>query len=317
MQQHVFNTWDLSKDFKGKDIHKNTLELIVSSACNTACNYCYYKNFKDALNPVSLCGEDNILTNLVKLLEFFKTNNLFPEDIEIFSGEFFKLPFYKKFLEILYSYIPDNLSVTVIVPTNGTFCLSETSLRDVETTLQKYHQSKMRLALSLSIDGYYCDNISRPLKNGKKYTEEFYDRIMKFSGDHRLKFHPMIDSCNIKYWKENFKWFIEAISKSHNISLKEALDWIYLLEVRNPDWSKEDLDYLSDFIEYVYDYILEIYDNDIPELVYSIMSRKLLNLSSSLLHTIGRGIGCSIQNSFAVKLANLSIVNCHRSPPLC
>lgn len=289
-----------------EDKYFNNLELIITSNCNTKCSYCYYKNYGEQLYPKTLCSNPQIiLDNCKKVLDWDKANGFQFERIEIFSGEFFKFPLWKEIL----NYIFENTPYEVTIPTNTTFIFSEKETEEVEYYLNKYGK---RIYLSVSVDGKYLDNDTRAIRNGKQYDDEYYDKLFKFAAKHDLAFHPMIGPKGIDKWVDNYLWYIDNVSKYFNITKREALFKIYLLEVRNPDWTKEELAELDRFIEFLVNYTYSFYDDPLDYLE-NFLKRRGFNFFNSFTSSIGRGIGCSIQQSFAIRTGDLSLVPCHRT----
>lgn len=301
LKAHYIDLWK-NPYFKERDFP--ILELIFTPVCNTKCEYCYYKNYGNQLNPPELCTKQNILTNLDTLLSFLKARGTIPGQIDLFTGEFFNIPYWEKILSIVGVYCPDSL---IGIPTNCTFCLDEDKLKKIEKVLE----TNPNVRLSLSSDGKFLDNDSRPLRNGQKYTEEYYDRLFKFGAKYRFHFHPMISRIHIDQWKDNYKWYIENIAKYYKISEKEALSMIYLLEVRNPDWRIEEIHEFSEFLKWLIEYSYSFYE-DPEEYV-----RKFIfggsNIFRSLIPITVRGLGCSIQSTLTVRISDLVIPPCHRT----
>lgn len=298
---------ELFKNFiKNYKLNKKTkLELIVSPICNTKCSYCYYKNYSEFTYPLSCADPKNILNNLRKLIDWDKENGFQFEDVDIFSGEFFNLPFYREILEILLKETP----YYIIIPTNSTFAFSEDKTEEIQNILDSYPK---RIHLSLSIDGYYLDNQNRAMRNGKKYDDEFYDRLFRFSSKNKFGFHPMIHSKGINLWPENYMWFIEKIMHYYNLDEKEASKKMFLLEVRNPDWSREELIDLKSFIEFLLEHNYPLY-KDNEDFIKNYLLNKSVSMFTRIPSTNHHGITCSIQHSFSVRLGDLSIVPCHRT----
>ena len=65
--------------------------------------------------------------------------------------------------------------------------------------------------------------------------------MFRFGARNLIKYHPMIGAKGIERWVDNFDWYVENIQKYYKIPKKEALEKLYLLEVRNPDWSTKEL----------------------------------------------------------------------------
>ena len=285
---------------------RNNLELIITSNCNTKCSYCYYKNYGEQLYPKFLCSNPQIiLDNCKKIIDWDKANDYQFAGIEIFSGEFFKFPLWQELL----NYVLDNTPYHITIPTNATFLFSDRETSIIESYLDKYEG---RIFLSLSIDGIYLDNDTRAIRSGKQYDDEYYDKAFKFAYKYDLAFHPMVGPKGIDKWIDNYKWYIDNVCKYFNITKREAFKRIYLLEVRNPDWSREELEYLDKFIEFLVTFTRAEY-KDSEDYIENFLKKKGFNFFSSFVSTIGRGIGCSIQQTFAIRTGDLMLVPCHRT----
>jgi radical SAM protein with 4Fe4S-binding SPASM domain len=186
----------------------------------------------------------------------------------------------------------------------------------------------MPIVLSASIDGKYCE-INRPFKAAIESGEpnamrsfdwkinpnfvdsrgdEFYDKFFTFAAKYNFGFHPMVYSENIEYWRDNFLWFQENFRK-HDISWKS----LYLLEVRNAEWSLEQCKEFAKFTEFLVMWSWNMCNQSYDNYKEFLFRNKGFNMLSSPLTTIGRGIGCSYQSSVQLRLGDLNIMPCHRT----
>lgn len=323
LNRHTFMGWSVN-EFKTSETYKDSLELIVSPVCNTKCTYCYYKNYMDCLYPRDIRAEKTILDNCRKLLEWVHLNEYIPLDVDIFSGEFFNLPYYSEILDIINTNMShvkkDNPTgrITVTCPTNCTFCFSEEKTNEVQGVLDYYNnpnndKSNIYIALSTSVDGKFLDNDTRPMRNGKQYDDEFYDRFFKFSARNDLCFHPMIGAKGIERWCDNFDWYVDNIMKYFQCSKIDAIRKIYLLEVRNPDWKVEEIEHFKKFITHYTDESFDAVDRDVFRYADEFLFSKGNSLFAGITGFCSRGMGCSIQQSFSVRLGDLALVPCHRT----
>ena len=305
--KQILKDYIKSTCFQRKDSpYENRLELIVLPQCNTKCSYCYYKNYSHLSYPHDIRKIDNIMPNLKKVVDWDKANGYQFHEVEIFSGEFFKLPFYEEFID----YIMENTPYEVVIPTNGTFAFSEEETQKIEKLLEKY--AKGRIFISLSIDGKYLDNETRALRNGTQYTDEFYDRLFRFASKHKFAFHPMIGAKGIEHWKENYLWYVKMVEKHWNIPEQDARRLIYLLEVRNPDWSPKELKHLQEFIEFLIQRNFEI-SKDADDFIFNYLNAKGVNFFGRFMGNCSRGMRCALQEDFSVRLGDLALVPCHRT----
>jgi len=285
-----------------KYINYNRIELYLFPNCNMTCKYCYLNKYGDKLYPKEIVNFRKIKENSYKLVDWLKDIG-FRGGIEIFSGE----PLIHDFIfDILY-YIIDNLDFqTLVIPSNMSFLLYEkykkktAKLLDYAESLDKY------VRISASFDGKHSQK-NRPFKhNIKVNVDKWSDEIFRFSSKYKIGFHPMIYSNEIEKWKENFLWFQEMFRK-YNMSFSN----IYLLEVRNMEWTTEQILYFQEFIDFLIKWTHQKLGRD--NFIDFILHRKGYNLLASPFITVGRGIGCSIQSTLTVRLGDLAIVPCHRT----
>lgn len=311
---HCFDAWKILPSQRGEKLYVNSLEMMVSPVCNTACSYCYIKNYSDKLYP---CDHNKqlLLENCEKIMKWLWKGNLYPDTIEIFSGEFFNLPFWKEYLNIIFRYLnkmPEGDKIVVVIPTNGTFFFDEKKINEIQNLIDEARGKGLRVFLSLSVDGKYLDNDTRPLRNGKQYDEVFYDRMFTFCARNNLSFHPMVGAKGIENWIKNFDWYVENIQKYYKFDSKwKALTKIYLLEVRNPDWKTKELEELGRFLNHVLDTVFGNCNS--PERKAENLSTRVLNIFSSITSSVGRGLGCSLQQCLHIRMGDLALVQCHRT----
>lgn len=305
--------------------YERGLEVFPTDSCNLACSYCYLKNFGDELfyNKHSKKPE-NALKNLSLLLGWLKEKDYVPDKLEVFSGDLFSLSYWEEYFQIIYDWL-DSIErkeefwpwknkgyFLIMMPTNASFVADDDKAKKVENWIEKFKQVGVRLGLSLSFDGKVIDEISRPYKNEKKhYTNEFYDKVFLFARKHKCGMHPMLSSKNVHYWIENFKWF-ESMFEKHGGTKKDALESIFVLEVRNPDWTKKDLEALMEFTEWTVDHAFnEIYNQDPAATFEGLVQKSSLQYIRSPFGYTARGMMCSIQSDFFVR-GDLTFGNCHR-----
>ena len=313
LDNHTFCYWKGSKD----KYYETELELIISPTCNTKCTYCYYNNYAEKyIYPNKINCKDKIIDNCEQIMKWIAKNHYNPGTIEIFSGEFINLPYCQEILDIIDKYAPKGTAV--VIPTNGTFCRSEKTMEKAQKFLDKYEFSckdhNIYIHYSLSVDGKYLDNITRAMKDGTQYDDIFYDRLFTFAAKNQLLFHPMVSANGIEKWLDNYDWYIENVMKYFDCNEIEAFQKIYLLEVRNPDWSAEECKYLEKFVKYLVNKTFKAFNSNIEDYWNNFLrGAHTFNFFSSLISTISRGLGCSIQQCFAVRLGDLALVPCHRT----
>ena len=108
-------------------------------------------------------------------------------------------------------------------------------------------------------------------------------------------------------WKDNFLWFQEMFKKYD-------IPWsaIYLLEIRNAEWGKQSILHFQEFIDFLIKWIFYNPCNGNTNKFINFLLRGGYNILRSPLTTIGRGLGCSIQSTFTIRLGDLAVVPCHR-----
>jgi len=287
------------RGFKENIENFNSVEYFIGKNCNLNCKYCYLAKYGNYLHPQKENPRE-ISLNAQKLTDFLASLN-FRGRIEIFSGE----PLIKEHTFDIINYILDSLThAIVVIPTNMTFLFDEKMTDNVIDLLKS-----RRVFLSASVDGKYMQNVNRPHKAGLIFDDEMWERLFAFAKRWDIGFHPMIYSHNIEKWRDNFLWFIQKFEEYR----MDPFSSLYLLEVRNPEWSREQCRELKNFMEFLAKYTYQrLAKGDYNNLVDIIFEKKGFNILSSPFTTVGRGLGCSIQAALTVRVADLSIVPCHR-----
>jgi len=289
----------------------NRIELFIDYVCNQDCVYCYLARHGSELYPPEARSDPKRLLNNAKMLIDWLVENNFVPNIDIFSGEPTVKPvFYEIVRYIVDRYKDMDRKPDVVVPTNYTFLLSDALTRKVEDLLMYGLKHGVRIFLSASVDGKYCEK-NRPLRARPELDprdDRFYDKMFRFNKKWGFGFHPMIYADYIDVWKLNFLWFQENFKK-YGIPF-----WnIYLLEVRNPEWKPKQLREFGEFIKflvyYTYNVILGGSKSKFIDFLFRLKGYNILNPFSR----VGRGIGCSLQSMLYVRIGDLKIVPCHRT----
>lgn len=308
LNRTFFTAWKNQK-YK-EDEHKygnyKSLEIQISAACDLKCKYCYYTNHGKELYPAKLAKPDLVLKNLGILLDWLSENKYYPK-FDFFSGEPFAQSVGFEALEKLIDWhIEEGVDGQISVPTNFSFLFSDDKTIEVERLITKGKENGIEVLLSASIDGKYCD-VNRPFRDGRIRTDEYYYKAFEFAKKWGCGFHPMIYSENMEKWKDNFLWFQENFKK-HDIYWQS----LYLLEVRNPEWTRTQLKEFYKFVRFVIKWaygMSGVAPIDFPNYAFD---NKLFNLFNMFSST-GRGIGCSIQSTIQLRLGDLTTTLCHRS----
>lgn len=308
LNRTFFTAWkteDNTEDYLFKYGNYRRLELIIGTKCNLNCTYCYFRDRED-LNASA--PSDTILENLDMLLEWLSKNQYFP-DFEVYGGE----PLVRKLglsvVEKCIDFFIDNKHKgEITIPTNFSFIDKDWSYQEVERLIEKSKNNNVHIHLSASVDGKYCD-VNRPYKSGFIRDDRWYDKVFSFCKKHGFGFHPMIYSNAIEKWRHNFIWF-QGMFEKYDI----PSSYLYLLEVRNPEWNLDQIKAFYGFIRFAVAWSIDrarnegILDENIPEYFFK---ERWMNLFT-LFGSIGRGISCSIQACMPLKLSDLTVCACHR-----
>ena len=287
----------------------NTVELIITPECNLACEYCYLYRYGDQLYPKEIRNHKTILSNNKKLFEYFKENNLKIKTLSLFSGEIWGTDFGVTFLTELLEYYKDyKFSNEISIPSNMSFLLNDEKTKQIENLMEEFKKLGVHFWWSASVEGKIIEDKFRPFKNNDKHTDDFYHRVFTFAQKHGMGFHPMVYSKSCKYWIENYKWFKEKI-KEYNLPDRDPM----MLEVRNDNWTDEDIDYYLEFIDFLIDEKEKEFDN------IRLFSKHIMQyvvgrvyFSPLDLRIREKRLSCNIQMSIHIRLGDLAIVPCHR-----
>jgi radical SAM protein with 4Fe4S-binding SPASM domain len=264
----------------------STLELIVNGKCELQCKYCYVNLYKKEYFPPGTEDESKIIENLYKIGEWIEKNKFNNIALTLFSGELLSQDIGRKVFKIISGFPISRCSI----PSNMNFIMRhEEEIDDILAN------SKFPIYISASVDGKYMEG-NRP---GVKRDDIFYDKVFSFCARHKHGFHPMIYADGIERWKENFDWFMQMFEK-HEMDPHKSL---YLLEVRNDNWSKEACKHFEEFLKYVIRKETGGIEG-VEDLPYNILRNLFMEL--------GRGLPCSIQTSLHVRLGDLKTFPCHR-----
>ncbi|MCJ7450678.1 MAG: SPASM domain-containing protein [Candidatus Nanohaloarchaeota archaeon QJJ-9] len=297
LQKTFFSTWKN----KEKKRNWNDIELIFDSECNLNCKYCYLERFGDKLAPKEDPKKEK--ENAEKVIDWLAENNYNPR-INIFGGETLVKDHVYEVLDYILEKFKDieQKPPSIVIPTNYTWIKEDERVEKIEKLIKKSRKIGIPIHLSTSIDGKYCDK-NRP---GVYRDEQYYEKIFEFNKKWGFGFHPMIYSNKIEDWKKNWEWFTDKLDK-HGMDI----DKIYLLEVRNQEWNTEEIQEMGEFIQYLIEWVYDYFGRDKEEYI-DFLYDDGLNILRNPFTKNGRGIGCSIQSTFFVRLGDLKLVPCHR-----
>jgi len=291
------------------------LELMYNCECNLSCAYCYYNRFEDALYPAEHHDVKLILNNIDTLIEYLEKNKLYPS-LSIFSGEMTVQPVAIEIIDKILDYMIRNQALrrvpfTFGIPTNMSFLDKDCQTSEMDRLIKKASDHHILFGISASVDGKYCDT-NRPYKNGRIRDDSWYEKMFNWGARNNLGFHPMVYAEKIENWKDNFLWYIENMIR-HNIHPSE----LYLLEVRNADWSSEQMNEFYKFIRFLVNWQFNhnelFHDKNFASRLLGVNSRENFNILGNAFSKISRGIGCTLQTSLFVRPLDFSFYPCHRT----
>lgn len=285
------------------------IEIYVDDTCDLSCKYCYLTKYGNELYPQSKKKHTNLYKNLDMLLQWIYDNK-FTVNLELFSGELLSRQFGRNIVRRILEFYRDRdyKPKVIIIPSNMTFIFNEQYIKEVTNLLEISKEIGIKLCISASVDGKYCES-NRPFKNKNLIRDDkYYDKLFSFCKKWDIGFHPMIYSKKIDKWIDNFNWFMDMFRKYDMDS-----GFLYLLEVRNSEWSEKDIKNFGKFIRYLVRWSYDFNNKDIKQYISWLREKKGFNILSNPLMTIGRGLGCSFQSTLFIRLGDLAIVPCHRT----
>lgn len=308
LENTFFKAWQEPHDPKWGN-YKN-LELMVHNKCNLKCKYCYMQKFGDQYFPAGTQSLSKILDNTDVMIDWLYENNYEP-CVEIFAGDSLTDPTCRK---MTHKFLDAALAgrracSSILFPTNMAWVASDKRTKDVYALLEKAEYAGVGMHISASVDGKYMEE-NRPYKSARGgYTDEFYDKMFTFMARTGSGAHPMVYSNNIEKWIDNFSWWQTKYAEY-------GIPWqnLYLLEVRNAEWTLEQTKHYMEFIKFLVRWLYLKYDRDPERTVDALLSEhRGFNILMIPFGRIGRGMPCSIQSCLCVRMGDLVITPCHRT----
>lgn len=312
LENSFFKAWGIEEYDKSNEHLGNYrhLELMVNHKCLLSCKYCYMDRHWKEYFPKGSQNSNAILKNTDILFEWLYENNYKPE-IELFAGDSLTDPTCRKIAHKVFdtALAGKRVARSLVVPTNMGWLHNHKQHEDVMELLEKADYSGVPMYISASVDGKYMEE-NRPYKSANKgYTDEFYDRLFRFLSSHPASgIHPMIYSNKIEKWIDNFLWWQDKYEE-YNINWKH----IYLLEVRNAEWTKQQVKDYAKFVKFLVRWSYDKVGRDPERLVDFILAGRGYNILNNPFARVGRGMPCSIQSCFCVRPGDLAVVPCHRT----
>ena len=311
--------------FSTKD---NYVELIIRPECNQQCEYCYLHQHGNEIYPSNIRKtNEEILNNVSLLINYFIEKQYIISKLELFAGDLFYDNLFFDLIEIIYNYynfININKlleSSKIIIPCNMSFCKYDDKIEKVKTLISRFKDINVDLIFSYSTDGLYGINT----REKENLTEQDFDKILSLCHTYGWTVHPMISPENIDNAYKNYDWWKQKL-----ILFPNLFSTIYpnFLEVRNNNWTDEQIEKYQDFLNYILrDIYHNFYKDDSMKFIWKEFqhydyidenNHKLnaKNMSIIRVPPIDKFYNspmCNLGNlDLCINCLNLSIVPCHR-----
>lgn len=316
LHDSLLDTWFFDSWRHAKDQHKH-LELMVTNRCNLACEYCYITKNGSTLFPPQVRNITTIKNNIIKILTWLGENSMAP-NLDIFTGELFCSEEGYQILDTILNFYRKNFDkykkpFLIVIPSNFAFLDNGAENLRIQDYIHYFEEVGISLKLSASFDGLYADKIARVHRSGIERTQAWYDRCFSFMKHQQFYPHPMIAPSTIHIWKENFLWFVDMFKK-YDMNIED----LYLLEVRNANWTKQNLADYEDFCKFILDWLWDYYNHDKDVFLKNFFPdgdnhiTGAFNFLGGPFDNPGECAKCTIQNYMFVRVGDLKLFPCHR-----
>ncbi len=300
----------------------DTISFNLGSQCTLQCTYCYLHRFgkQEDINKQLYPFEpdqDELLSNARFIIETLIKNEYQINTIDIFGGEMFTLfgSVLTRLYTIVYELYKDQdpllRPINIIVPTNMTWMSKPGQIELIKIYESKLQRIGIEVQYSESFDGLLelqnRQYQSQQFNSAFPRDEDYITKLFEFQSTNNAGFHPMVYSNGIEYWIDNFLWFQRMFYK---FGIQPSN--IYLLEVRNYEWTPEDqleFGYFIRFLVKLNKQFQKFFGTDSHQLINE-MNWNILNHLNPVTY---RGIGCTLQTSISINVQSLSIQGCHRN----
>ena len=296
------------------------LELFLTNACNQKCEYCYLVQYPD-LYPKEFTSPELILKNLRIIYDWIIKNEYSIPKVEFFTGEIWHTQFGWDVLDLTLEYLQKGMKTPFyLVASNFSFIFDDVARAKIHTYINKFEQYGSGLVFSCSVDGGVIEKDARPVNNGQVRDDTYWNNLFEFCKLHHFYFHPMVSATNVKYQIENHKWWKEQCAK-WDLPINT---WMSYLEVRNDNWTTENIQDYCKFLDYLIDDNLASFNGDITKYashvlhfrgdVLPIDPNKVINGYSLIsLPSCDTFPGCTLATDLTVRVGDLALCPCHRT----
>lgn len=319
LNERYFKPWSLhhnqeitEETFNTTLLGESALEIFLTSTCNQNCEYCYLVKY-DELYPKEFNNKETILKNLKILFNYIIEKDYYIPEIEFFTGEIWQSNFGLEVLEYTFEAICNGLRTdTITIPSNCSFILDTIQMHKIQHYIDIFEQHNVRLQFSISVDGLLLEEETRPLNNGIKRTEEFYDNLFIWAQHNNFLFHPMVSAYGIDKWIDNYKWWVQKCEE-YNMNPDQVL---MMLEVRNDNWSEQAIKDYNNFINYLLEEQFQKCNRNIELLAKKLFCYEGIDGGGYVPYTPAHTDtfpGCTVANTMTVRIGDLAICPCHRT----